>query len=107
MEYHFDNWVIIKIKGDDPHYRVLAGASGGYLYGSSWKLNSGIVKIEEDGEYYLIYGSSGSCYKCHKESYMLRTNTADVWAKLQKIHGDKVELMPEETNWLEMDWILK
>lgn len=23
--YWPDNWVIIKLKGDDPHYRVLAG----------------------------------------------------------------------------------
>ena len=30
-EYNPDNWVIIKIKGDDPHYRVLAGWSGGYF----------------------------------------------------------------------------
>ena len=28
--YTPDNWVVIKIKGDDPHYRVLAGWSGGY-----------------------------------------------------------------------------
>jgi hypothetical protein len=23
-----DNWVVIKMKGDEPHYRVLAGWSG-------------------------------------------------------------------------------
>ena len=28
-EYNPYNWVIIKMKGDDPHYRVLGGWSGG------------------------------------------------------------------------------
>ena len=28
--YKPDNWVIIQIKGDKPHYKVLAGWSGGY-----------------------------------------------------------------------------
>jgi len=28
-DYTCDNWVVIKMKGDDPHYRVLVGTSGG------------------------------------------------------------------------------
>jgi hypothetical protein len=31
MQYIPDNWVILKIKGSDPHYKVLAGWSGSYL----------------------------------------------------------------------------
>ena len=31
--YNPDNWAIIKIKSDDPHYRVLVGWSGGYTTG--------------------------------------------------------------------------
>jgi hypothetical protein len=46
-EYTCDNWVVIKMKGDDTHYRVLAGWSGGYLDGDSWRMNSGITKVEE------------------------------------------------------------
>jgi hypothetical protein len=34
-------------------------------------------------------------------------NNAHIWAQLQKLHGDKVEMMPEETDWLDMDWIIK
>jgi len=105
-QYNPDNWVVIKINGDDPHYRVLAGWSGGYLDGSSWRMNSGIVKVEEDGDYLNFYGSSGSLYKCHKESYTLRMNIDRIWAALQERHGDKVELMPEETNWFDVDWII-
>ena len=34
-------------------------------------------------------------------------NDAHIWAKLQEMHGDKVEMMPEDTDWLDMDWIIK
>ena len=105
--YTPDNWVVIKMDGDEPHYRVLAGWSGGYLDGNSWKMNSGIVRVEIDGDYYRFYGLSGSCYSCHKESYCIRMNNAHIWTRLQTIHGDKVEMMPETTDWSNMDWIIK
>jgi hypothetical protein len=105
--YNCDNWVVIKFTGPEPHYRVLVGTSGGYTTGDSWRMNSGIVGVEEDEHYFFFYGSSGSCYECSKTSYRLRMNNADIWSQLQELHGDKVELMPEETNWLSVDWIIK
>lgn len=104
--YTPDNWVVVKIKGDNPHYRVLAGWSGSYLNGSSWKLNSGITQVEETDRSYKFYGASGSCYNCGKNSYMLRMNTVGVWDQLEKLHGDKIELMPEKTDWMSVDWIV-
>lgn len=65
-EYTCDNWVVIKMKGDDPHYRLLVGTSGGYLDGDSWRINSGITKVQEDEAFYYFYGSSGSRYRCGK-----------------------------------------
>jgi hypothetical protein len=105
--YQPDNWVVIKIKGDNPHYKILAGWSGGYLSGNSWRMNSGITRVEEFAEGFKFYGSSGSCYICGKQSYMIRMNTAGVWAQLVQLHGDKVEIMPEDTDWLNMDWIIQ
>ena len=110
-DYNPDNWVIIKINGDDPHYRVLAGWSGGYLDGDSWR----ITRVEDAGDRFNFYGSSGSCYSCGKESYTLRMNNAHVWAKLQELlcqiilaeNDDLVEMMPEDTDWVSMDWIVK
>jgi hypothetical protein len=104
--YNPDNWVVIKLKGDAPHYRVLAGWSGGYLYGDAWRMNSGITKVEEDDNYYKFYGSSGSCYSCHKNAYGLRMNNAYIWNQLQELHGDKVEMMDEDTDWFSLDWII-
>ena len=105
-EYNCDNWVVIKMKGDDPHYRLLVGISGGYLDGERWRMNSGITEVNETDDYYYFKGSSGSEYRCGKESYMLRMNNAHIWGQLQKLHGDKVEMMPEDTDWMNMDWII-
>lgn len=99
-----DNWVVIKFKGDDPHYRILAGWSGGYTGSDTWRLNSGIYECEETDSSFLFYGSSGSCYDCHKTSYGMRKNNAHVWAQLQEHRSDKVELMPEDTDWLNLNY---
>jgi hypothetical protein len=34
-------------------------------------------------------------------------NNAHVWSQLEKRNGDNVEIMPEGTDWLNMDWIIK
>ena len=107
-EYTCDNWVVIKFNTEEHgiFYKVLVGTSGGYLDGDSWRMNSGITKVEEDEECYYFYGASGSRYRCYKESYTLRMNNAHIWTQLQGMHGDKVEMMPEDTDWMNMDWII-
>lgn len=108
MSYYTpDNWVIIKFKGKDPHYRVLAGWLGGYLTGDSWRMNSGITKVVKDDDYWLFVGSSGSTYACYEGMYGLRRNNAHVWDRLLELHGDKVELMLKDTDWASLDWIIK
>lgn len=68
--YYPDRWLIVRLKKDNQTiYKVLGGWSGGYLDGDNWRLNSGVVDIEEDRDYYLFKGFSGSVYKCHKKSY--------------------------------------
>ena len=106
MTYNPDNWVVLFINGKDPHYRILAGWSGGYTTGTSWKLNSGITSVEEVGDYLDFKGSSGSVYRCHKEGYGLRMNNAYIFNQLKTKYQDKVEMLDEETNWLTMDWVL-
>ena len=103
-EYRPDNWVVLKVKegkGTFPFYKVLAGWSGGYLQGDSWRLNSGVTEVKEDGDYYEFYGETGSCYRCHKEGYGLRMNNAGVYKNLclQQEFGGQVQLMAEDTDW--------
>ena len=66
-----DRWVILKLRDND--YRVFGVWFGGYLDGDMWRLNSGIVKVEQDEDYYYFTGASGSCYKCNKKSYGITT----------------------------------
>lgn len=81
-QYIPDSWVVIKIS--DNLHKVLGGFSGGYLYGDSWKLNSGIEKIEETDKEYLVYGFSGSVYVCRKGREHLSGYTGSILADLQK-----------------------
>ena len=102
--YEPDSWVVIKINGKNPHYRVLAGWSGSYLQGGNWRINSGITKVEEDDSAYYFSGSSGSTYRCGKQSYGLRINNAYVWNDLVALYGDMVQMMPEDTDWNNVNW---
>ena len=106
-EYYPDNWVVLKIKkgkGTFPFYKVLAGWSGGYTQGDSWRMNSGVVHVEDAGEHWRFYAYSGSCYICHKEQYQLRMNTSGTYEKLKKELGSLVQMMPEDTDWLTLNW---
>lgn len=68
----------INYTGEDI-YKILAGWSGSYLYGASWKLNSGVTKVEQDGDYFLFHGHSGSVYRCHKACYGFSGYTAGIY----------------------------
>ena len=103
-EYHPDSWVVLRMTHKDQIiYKVLGGWSSSYLNGSSWRLNSGIERVEQDGDYYKFYGSSGSVYKCHKESYGLRMSTVDTYTNMKKTFPDQVEKLPD-CDWMQMVW---
>lgn len=89
-----DNWVLLKITLEtETYYKVLAGWSGGYLDGDSWRMNSGIAKVEEDEDYYSFIGESGSVYKCHKDSETLRMNNVHIYQQLVDKYPDKVKMI--------------
>jgi hypothetical protein len=71
MEYteNPDRWMLVKVNGTDPHWRIFATWSGGYLHGDSWRLNSGVKSVEDKDDAYYFHGYSGSVYRCHKEMY--------------------------------------
>lgn len=108
-EYTPDRWVMLKIvSSGQTTYKILAGWGGSYLYGASWKLNSGVTKIEEDGQCYLFSGYSGSVYRCHKNAYGLTGYTAQILASFKKdvedAEGVHLEMMPDETNFMEINY---
>ncbi len=79
-------WVVIDIDNGTPnkHQRVFAGWYGGYLNGDSWKMNSGITKIDEHEEFYEFHGMSGSIYRCYKRCYGMSGYMSSVLANIQE-----------------------
>lgn len=94
-----DNWVIVKItRPEGVVHKVLAGFHGGYLHGDSWRMNSGILKVEREGDYFLFHGQSGSIYACHKDAQRLSGATAGIYDSLVKQAAEKniiVEIVNE------------
>ena len=90
-----DRWLIV---GDGKNFKVLGGWSGGYLDGDSWRLSSGLQKIEEDGDYYLMQNYSGSVYKCHKQGEGMIVIMAGILAQLQEQSDDVRTYTVEEFN---------
>jgi len=89
-----DNWVIVRIaQPDELIYKLLVGWSGGYLYGDSWRINSGITKVEEDGNNILFSSYSGSLYHCRKNAEGLRSNCSHILNHLQQQLPNKVGLI--------------
>ena len=108
-EYIPDKWMGVKITGNgfDPVYKIFACWYGGYLGSDSWKLNSGITRAYEEGSCYMFEGSSGSLYVCNKSSYGLHGYGAGVLQNLIKkaeSSGMTIEVLGEETNWLELNY---
>lgn len=97
-EYRPDSWVIIKLPSDHG-YKVLGGWSGGYLHGDSWRLNSGITRIEKEGKYYMIHGYSSSVYYCHSGRYTLSMSTSGIADSLKK---QGVEVMEDREDWTQL-----
>ena len=105
MIYTPDNWVVLKIQNQEKTlYKILAGWSGGYLDGGSWRMNSGITCAKEKPKHWEFFGSTGSVYKCYRKFYRLTMSTSGVYNELKERFGDSVELMPEDTNWSEIEW---
>lgn len=115
-QYTPNTWVVLKLtqhiktgntgygRKEQVLYKVLAGWSGGYLDGNSWRMNSGITEVTEADSYYEFHGSSGSRYQCFKESYRLSMSTVGMYKELKDRFDDGVEIMPENTKWSEIDW---
>lgn len=64
-----DVWLAVKIStAEESILKIFATWYGGYLGGDSWRLNSGVKKIEIDGDFINFHGYSGSVYRVHKDS---------------------------------------
>lgn len=68
--YQPDRWVVLKFDyNGDVIDKVFGGWYGGFAQGDSWKLSSGITKVDDHGDYFVFENHSGSLYKCFKAAY--------------------------------------
>lgn len=102
-EYIPEEWAIIKFElNGNTEYKVFGSWRGGYLTGDSWRLNSGISKVEEHDNYYHFYGYSGSVYRCRKGRYGI-TGMHNNGVLRQIVEADKdikAEILNEDTAFL-------
>lgn len=98
-----DKWLIVQFNDT---FKVFGTWAGGYGSGESWKLNSGIVKVEEDSDYYYFYGYSGSCYQCKKTSYGTTGYGYSVLSSMDKKISDNLgvvnamQVLDDEPDWV-------
>lgn len=95
-----DAWVILEIKdtihpGMPSIQKILAGWSGSYLYGDSWRMSSPIkqlnIKICED--HFIVETESSSIYNLCKRYQGLRMSNAGIYNQLKEKFGDRVEII--------------
>ena len=106
-----DNWVVLKIQPEasgeqEVFYKLLRGWSGSYTYGNSWHMNSGIEKLVLNDGLYEIHGYSGSVYKVHKGSYVVRMNIVGVIAYYEDKYPNCITVMPD-CDWSKFKWSAK
>ena len=108
MGYKPEEWVLVRITGTDPHYSVFGSWRGGYLHGDSWRMNSGVVAVEEDGDFYIFKGGSGSTYACHKEAYGIRSPyNSSILYEFCNNSADKMVALEEIPDIMNIDWFAK
>lgn len=86
-----DKWILLYV-GNNLH-KVFASWKD-----KSWRLNSGIISVEEDDKYFYFNGVSGSRYQCRKNKYGIIGNYTSVLISMwmESSRGDITVLEEEE-----------
>ena len=104
-KYYPDRWLVLKLTDSRnvDHFRVFGVWYGGYATGDNWRMNSGIESVEREGDSYIFYGSSGSQYVCHEESYGTSMYGYDAIGSLRRNNPEvTIEELPEDTDFLKL-----
>jgi hypothetical protein len=97
-------WVVVSIEHLSLDPKVLYHKVYAELSNDSWRMNSGITKIEEDENSYSFYGASGSCYLCMKDLYgiNLANSPLEMFINNAKAIDVAIKILPKSTNFLEI-----
>jgi hypothetical protein len=88
-----DTWVIVEVDGK--FQKIIAGWSGSYLYGDSWRMSSPIkeLNIDIDKDYITATTDSGSEYTLYKKYQGLRMSNAGIYNELKEKFKDRIEIV--------------
>ena len=105
MNYNPHKWLLIKITNNDKaYYKVFCCWYGGYLDSDSWRICSGITRIEENEYSYIFRSINGSEYVCSRNGYgisayglsiiknMENEQNIDIFYKMPNINNIKKEI---------------
>jgi len=97
---HFpDNWVVLRWSSGA--YKLLVGWDDGLgLGGDESQLSSNITSVEKDGDGFLFHDQIGDQYFVFPEHYGFCAASQEWYDPIQY----RADLLPADTNWLEMDW---
>ena len=86
ITYNPDHWIIIRIdsKEHSSVYKVLATWTGSYLWGSSWKISSGVEGIEDKNDHWRLPQSSGSVYNLKKGNETIDSLASSILHRYQR-----------------------
>lgn len=103
------HWSILRFLGlnnTEVFYRLLCVIEPYKDIPTRWRINSGIVRVDEDDDYYLVHGESGSIYKCHKNDYVDEEFTKPIRMRilmeLDQFH--KFIQLKDRENWCKFDF---
>ena len=91
-----DSWVLLEINHNGEQLqKILAGWSGSYLYGDSWRMSSPIAEldIKINSKWITATTESGSTYNLSKHHQGLRMSIAGVYNQLKEKFGDSMEIV--------------
>lgn len=102
--YSFDGFALIKVTDpDETYFKVFGSTSGGYLDGDYWRMNSYVVSVHKDENYYYFRGGSGSCYKVpigggHISSHnsLVLHQALHDYPEMELVDIDSIEIVLEE-----------
>jgi hypothetical protein len=77
-------------------YKVIGSWSGGYLYGESWRMNSGIESVEDKNTHLHVHGHSGSIYVVRKGGQGLSSYAMCILAPLLGQEDTKATIITTE-----------
>lgn len=107
--YAPDKWAVVEIASPNERtFRVLASWYGGYCGSDSWKLSSGIMRVEEFPDHWDFYNYSGSIYTCHKTSYGTSGYTQSVYATFEAQSDEStttISMLDKDTLFNELKYV--